>query len=257
MLSLEFTQLNRLDVLIDHLAQLAKDNDVDDSVGALCIEKVLVEREISFEALPNLNVLRMVDTGIERLDNLHYLNKLVKLVVMNTRIRSPVSISNLERLRVLNLKNCNLTEFPPAIAGYSSLEILNLSYNPITHVCEDFLKNLFEVRMVNLSNCLIEHVPKCAFETTFSIRHLDLSCNPLKFLNPDVFQNLVSLRNLDIHDCKLMNIPHIPLRDICSVKLYGNKIRDLRGDIYNFPEADSNLHHYKGFLEHQEKTKIF
>lgn len=134
-----------------------------------------------------------------------------------------IKISGLERvpkqlwlnsaLHILTLTDCNLTTVPKQLETFAkTLTNLDLSDNKIGQLPRTFCCKMNNLRVLNLSNNLIETLP---IEIKFFCRLVDLnvSNNRLRML-PSTFSDLRSLRCLNVANNNLSQLPAFRREDI-------------------------------------------
>jgi Leucine-rich repeat (LRR) protein len=98
-------------------------------------EKTAFVNDFSFlQDAENLKNLFLVGTNIKDLtfiENLPYLEKFYIIDCLQIN-RIPIDLKNNERLEYLEVKYCNLAEFPVMLNIHPSLKYLNLSWNNIS-----------------------------------------------------------------------------------------------------------------------------
>ncbi|KAF3591671.1 hypothetical protein DY000_02024540, partial [Brassica cretica] len=190
-------------------------------------------------SLPKINLISLktlILSDCSNLKNFQLISESIEFLHLDgTAITElPLAIHSLQRLVVLNLKNCEMLEFLPNCLGeVKTLEELILSG------CSR-LKNLSDVResMKHLQSLLIDRIgakemPNITISKgqasadmfvhgpsgwpqgvngVFSLRRLSLSGNDFVSLQTDIWE-LYNLNWLDLKDCKMLrSIPMLPPR---------------------------------------------
>ncbi|CAF1991247.1 unnamed protein product [Brassica oleracea] len=190
-------------------------------------------------SLPNINLISLktlILSDCSNLKNFQLISESIEFLHLDgTAITElPLAIDSLQRLVVLNLKNCEMLEFLPNCLGeVKTLEELILSG------CSR-LKNLSDVResMKHLQSLLIDRIgakemPNITISKgqasadmfvhgpsgwpqgvngVFSLRRLSLSGNDFVSLQTDIWE-LYNLNWLELKDCKMLrSIPMLPPR---------------------------------------------
>jgi small GTP-binding protein domain len=185
--------------------------------------KLSNSRDIELNNLPRLNIneliLRSTDKNLKILD-----------LSDNGLEEFPIEITNLTFLRELNLSNNRLKEIPCEIAKLENLEVLNLSTNGL----KKFPHALTELKNLNtlyFASNQIEKIPD-KISSLSNLKNLDLSGNNLKEM-PNGTRNLQSLINLYLHDNKFEKFPNevLELKKLSLLILSANKLKDIPYEI--------------------------
>ena len=95
----------------------------------------------------------------------------------------PSKIENLVNLLTLTLTGNRLVQLPEQIGCLQRLRHLNLSYNQIRTIDDQFFAGLNELETLNLSNNALEHLPQLSQENNRKLAVLNLSHNRLQSLD--------------------------------------------------------------------------
>ena len=137
--------------------------------------------------------------------------------------------------------HCGLTEIPDSIENLSCLKLLNLRNNNITKISEKIV-NLSRLEYFCLNwNKLQEELPTCIGKLS-NLKTLELSFNNVRFL-PD---NISLLKNLEHFDCSANELLHVTahfkyLKNIKYLKLCTNQLYffpTLLTELTNLQEID-------------------
>ena len=105
----------------------------------------------------------------------------------------------------LHLSNASFTIIDSSFNRFTSLQVLDLSYNPVIEVSET--ASIPSLRALNLSNCSYNPWKIGAIGKAFpKLENLNLSSNQLSFIWSGL-QSLGNLIRLDVSDNHLINIP--------------------------------------------------
>ena len=107
----------------------------------------------------------------------------------------------------LNLEENQIEVLPPEIFRCASLEVLNLSKNPLREFPDYGVESLTVLRELKFSENKLTSLPPLIFNLT-SLEYLDLSGNQIGSL-PNELSKLVRLRYIDISGNRLTEIPDI------------------------------------------------
>ncbi|TYH00546.1 hypothetical protein ES288_A10G286500v1 [Gossypium darwinii] len=157
--------------------------------------------------IPNhFPILSLEESEIEEVpDSIEHLIRLKGLILWNSKVKKVSrNISKLESLRMLDLGNCPLVEFP------------------------EIPKNLTKL---NLSGTQIEEVP-LSFDSLYNILTLNMSGSRVK----NISIKTESLRDLDLSHCPMIEFPKIP-ESLRELNLSGTQIKeaslDSLGNLYS------------------------
>ncbi|KAM1413476.1 hypothetical protein ACFXTO_026068 [Malus domestica] len=188
-------------------------------------------------ALTMLSSLEKLDLSCNPITSLpESMNNLVKLQTLKVSgCRNLTILPELPHsLTSLTLACCNISEIPSALTMLSSLEKLDLSYNPITSLPES-MNNLVKLQTLKVSGCrnltILPELPRSLTGLTLaccniseipsaltmqsSLEYLDLDGNPITSL-PESMNNLVKLQTLKVSGCRNLTIlPELPRSLTC------------------------------------------
>ena len=207
--------------------------------------------------------LDLAQRRIEALDD-GDLTGLVKLNELSLRSNPIGSIPagifrDLRNLRELNLVNTGLTDVPDAIAGLSSLQLLDLGHNGIERIHRDSFRGLSQLDSLRLHGNRIAALPdsfladmthldslylfgnriadlrKEAWAGPSDLRELYLSENPLRSLRPDAFASVPTLTTLGLRATQLEALSPRTFAGLDVLNwlvLSDNRIADLSGVVF-------------------------
>ncbi|XVF82113.1 hypothetical protein PTKIN_Ptkin16aG0018600 [Pterospermum kingtungense] len=158
--------------------------------------------------LTNLEHLDMNGTPIlELVDSIGELKQLGYLDLSGTNIRClPERVCSLYNLQTLKLSRCHrLTLLPASVSNLTKLKHLDMSGTPISELV-DSIGDLKQLRYLDLSCTTIQRLPErvCSL---YNLQALKLSCcTQLSYL-PTCMENLTKLKHLDIKDTRIQQMP--------------------------------------------------
>ncbi|CAH1961043.1 unnamed protein product [Acanthoscelides obtectus] len=100
----------------------------------------------------------------------------------------------------LDLSFNNIAVLDPNIQNLSSVElyVLELEYNQITRIDEEFFFTAINLEVLDLSHNSIESLDSQTFQHSVKLQKLDLSFNMIKHLPQEIFKPLENLNYLDL-----------------------------------------------------------
>ena len=202
-------------------------------------------------ALSNLTSLEKLDVSYNSISTLAPLKNLfgtlLELRASNNQISSIQPVTNLRRLKVLQLSNNKLTQVPD-IGLLVELNELNLANNAITDISG--LENMLQLQTLKLAHNQITELP--AFQKTCQLVYIDISHNQVKLLDNLAGLPMLNTVNVDYNP----ELESVEPLDSCPllvrVNAYGTLVTEVtflteKGVIVNF---DPTL-----ALEQKEKDK--
>nr|AXU93652.1 RPP4/RPP5-like protein [Arabidopsis thaliana] len=144
--------------------------------------------------------LYLENTAIEEIPDLSKATNLKNLKLNNCKslVTLPSTIGNLQRLELLEMKECTGLEVLPTDVNLSSLETLNLSG---CSSLRTFPLISTRIECLYLENTAIEEVPCCIEDFTRLTVLLMYCCQRLKTISPNIFR-LTRLKLADFTDCR-------------------------------------------------------
>ncbi|XP_072402918.1 podocan [Diabrotica undecimpunctata] len=137
-----------------------------------------------------------------------------------------ISHFNLQPLKSLLLNNCSIELIPKGfVKGIPNLEELYLAHNPIGSLRVNMSSKT--LKLFDLSNCHLSRISEYAFTYLETLETLYLNRN--RFLR-NITINSDTLLYLDLSDSFLESVPHGSMRELRSLNLYGNMLRELRNN---------------------------
>ena len=155
--------------------------------------------------------------------SLHVLNLDTNCLNELETFRLTNSFSRLKRLNLLDLSNNKLFNLPNLaetnlirlIARSNQIEILvdqdtykpllprslvdlNLEFNEIKYISDNYFENLFNLKHLNLANNQISAIAESAFINLVNLIDINLSKNSLKHIPSKIIYTLINLEYLDL-----------------------------------------------------------
>ncbi|XP_041011516.1 receptor-like protein EIX2 [Juglans microcarpa x Juglans regia] len=170
--------------------------------------------------LSNLSNLRYLDIrGLDlRVDDLEWLSHLSSLKFLDMSEISLDAVPNwlqvmniLPSLSELHLSGCQLHNYDPMISyvNFSSLNVLDLSFNNFTDSKFSWLYNLTSLVNLNLGSCAIQVQIQVIFEKMIhmsNLRNLHLCGNKFFNTRSDWLYNITSLEKLDLSQNQIRGV---------------------------------------------------
>ncbi|XP_060781748.1 toll-like receptor 4 [Neoarius graeffei] len=121
----------------------------------------------------------------------------------------------------------NLTYIPTSIP--SSVEMLDFSFNWLPSLQKDLFPPLYDLQVLDLTRCQIQHIADDAFHNVKNVTTLILTGNPISYTAPDSLNTLYKLQTLVIVDIGLLslNIQFNNLTKLQELKAGTNKIQTI------------------------------
>ncbi|XP_022081191.1 leucine-rich repeat and fibronectin type-III domain-containing protein 3-like [Acanthaster planci] len=153
----------------------------------------------AFGHLPNLINLHLVSCGILSI--------------------ADGAFNGLHHLRVLNLRNNQLTSVDLVLGGMPELETLDLEHNRLSALSENVLNNLPNLRTLHIgSNMGLRDISIGAFDSNPMLRSLSISYCALSRLDPMMFRNLTLLETLTLSGNPISQIPSGAFQHLSSLQ---------------------------------------
>ena len=165
--------------------------------------------------------------------------KLTALEFFDTRIEEiPVKAELIPQVLRAKFARCHLTNVPPGLIQYHYIKVLDLSENLIEEIKDGELEGFILLQYLDLS---LNNIIKISPNLPSSIIHLDLSYNP-KIDIESVFS--INLPNLDILKLAHCNLHELPNKmppwgsNIKNLSLDGNYFTVFPEILKSFPKLD-------------------
>ena len=151
----------------------------------------------------------------------------------------PEDIGKLLHISTLTLTSNKLCQIPHEIKNLENLRHLNLSNNQIKHLNEDLFLKLNQLETLNLSHNLLENLPKFSPENK-RLAILNLSHNQLETLQ-DFPIELENLSHIDLSSNQFTTFPDtlLQLNSLKFIIIDSNQLTEI-------PNQLSQLHKLKG-----------
>uniref|UniRef100_A0A3B1IXU2 Toll-like receptor 13 n=2 Tax=Astyanax mexicanus TaxID=7994 RepID=A0A3B1IXU2_ASTMX len=134
---------------------------------------------------------------------------------------------NSTNLKVLCYKR-QLQAVPDSIPSRS--RALDISYNKISLIKRNDLRDLSNLQHLNISKNMIVEVEDGAFRGLAALEELNLEFNKLKTISDGLFQNLFNLTFLRLNENRISEISSsafLPLRSLVMLNLSGNHLHSI------------------------------
>lgn len=162
-------------------------------------------------------------------DALGNLKNLTNLVLCKNAITEipGAALAKLDKLRVLDLSENKISEYPECAAGLENLSTLNLSFNCLQTMPS--MEKCKSLAHVNLSNNELTELNFLCHSDLVRLADVELARNKIEMI-PKAIKTLLALKKLDLTDNLLKTVPG-ELADCLKIKeliLKGNPISDNR-----------------------------
>lgn len=120
--------------------------------------------------------------------------------------------------------------------GLFQLQELHLSSNLLGNISSGALKDLHQLRILDLANNLLTTLPPNLFSIVFNLTSLVLQGNRLQIVNPSWFSHLQSLEWLDLSNNLLTSLLPSSLHNLTNLlilDLSSNKLEYLPANLFN------------------------
>lgn len=135
-----------------------------------------------------------------------------------------IVIDEMIHVSSIDMTRNNLTSLIDAPEYLRQVTHLQLKFNPIVHISENFMKQLVNLKSLKLYNTKLKMVPNM-FEHLPNLVHLELSQNDLRQLEPEWFTGLGKLEELAFESNNVTNFDYMSLLDT----LPALKVLNIRG----------------------------
>lgn len=223
--------IDKLKLISDHL--ILKDNrlgDLDDfKIDIRDFYDTAIRHldlsNCSITSIPGEYFINIVDCSVLKL-SLNNLNLIKKHTFKNSNIavldlsRSDIKILEMSSFKdsnfnSLKLDNNRISILIKAFDNVSAYEI-DLSYNSIRRLTVAAFERLRDVRLLNLSHCLIKNIDFESLKPLNRLEYLDLSYNSIAVLDSNVF-NALPVRNLMLKGNKITSIKSYAFSNLYNV----------------------------------------
>ncbi|XP_069835202.1 toll-like receptor 13 [Dendropsophus ebraccatus] len=126
---------------------------------------------------------------------------------------------SLFQIQELQLANNNIKAMHTNNGSCSMLRILDLSFNDIANVAASQMKDLKELKELNLSNNKITTIKLCPRNTYMELVNLNLESNYLTSLTQDQFKCLRLLKRLSLNDNKIQTIQKFSFKGMKTLEV--------------------------------------
>lgn len=143
-----------------------------------------------------------------------------------------VALPPLYKLQKLSLSNCGLSKLPNTFDKIKTLQVLDISHNPLNDVFVSLIEPLENLEYLNMGYSNLSHISVTTFSKMTSMKRLILSGNDLNSLEAGLFSNLTSLESLELNFCGLRRtlnatvfFNNFTYTDLMELQLAGNPLR--------------------------------
>ncbi|KAM4034432.1 LOW QUALITY PROTEIN: uncharacterized protein ACNLHF_021053 [Anomaloglossus baeobatrachus] len=157
-------------------------------------------------------VTALKNSGIQEVDSFSFSNSAFPIF----NICMYVSLFKIQELQLA--KNF-ITYIHTSNGSCNLLRILDLSRNLIKSVAASQMKNLQNLKELNLSNNIITTTKICSENISMELVHLNLSFNYLPSLTEDGFKCLEKLKSLSLNDNKIVTISKYSFRGLKTLEV--------------------------------------
>ncbi|CAG9121369.1 unnamed protein product [Plutella xylostella] len=177
--------------------------------------------------LPSLSALNLNDNEIDKLNEGAFVDQpmLENLILSNNNINiiHHGAFHRVPKLRVVDLNYNRINRIHPESflqQSSSGVEELNLIGNQITHISEfrALLDALPRLRFLDLSENLLQEIPRGALRGHPSLERLHLNKNNIKFIQADAFVAMPALRELHLSYNSLSDYNEGPFWNLPALK---------------------------------------
>lgn len=197
-------------------------------------------KEIPSIVFVQANQLQSVDVSnnsIERVDPLAFVgaNLIESLDLSQNQITALDSqvFKDFSHMKFLNLSSNLMQKFDAGILNTSALITFDIANNNLTHLDEHVFDQTIHLKSLNLSNNPIGDVDVNTFVYLVDLEHLNMRRTNISCIQLGTFSHQHKLITLDFSDNRLKQLDFklfFPiLRDLRSLRLGGNQLKDLHG----------------------------
>lgn len=283
----EFPEIKVLDLSHNHLTTFRQsDLRAGSALEALYLNanRLGILADNAFHQMPHLRQLNLADNQLAALPPTLFttsspMKSLESLQLQNNSLTllTPELFSGLTNLAMLNLSYNAIDSLyfnENTFKGLAKLKFLDLSHNRLTSIAANTFKHLTHLqvlnvnfnqiatlsgdhglrsslRMLSLSQNLIEDVQKDALKDLDQLNSLSLDHNKIRYLHAETFRNNVNLEDLSFNSNQLMQVPESLkyLHNLRTLDLGENVIAEISNQDF------SHLHNLYGLKLAGNKIK--
>ena len=182
----------------------------------------------SWPVLCRANLEQMINSNGQTLNNDN-----IRLNLLNITFIDECTFKNLTSLQLLDMSENHLTHFGVDLfSDLTSLTHLNLDSNNLTYLNETLFGNLTNLQYLNLSQNQLTYLPAGLLKGLYNLQYLSMSHNKLTFIYASLFLNLYSLVYLDLSSNSLYTLVNdisapigslnIPITNLSEIHLENN-----------------------------------
>lgn len=182
----------------------------------------------SFKRLTELRDLDLSNNQLSELtlgtfqDNANLEN--LSLQNNSLRIIGKDIFKGLSNLKYLNLSHNHLLS-SKSFESLTQLQVLDISFNKLTEIRDDFFSKLTSLKEIYLNNNLIHSIGQESFVFAINLQTIDLSFNKLSSLSK-VFEKTLKLMTLKLDNNRIEDLEHflLPCGSLVELSLHENQL---------------------------------
>lgn len=208
---------NKIDLAYSHAFKELKHLEVLDlSYNEHYFKAYGITHNLNFtQNLPSLRVLNMSHNSIFTLTTKHMCSKSLNELqfqynylgtLWSEKTMSYITLfSNLTNLTILDISYNNIKKIPLSVYENlpRSLTLLSISHNKLNGFDWTQLKGFYQLEILDLSFNSLSHIPEIISNVTHTLRLLDLSYNQISHLSDGFLRGAKSLQTLNLNHNKL------------------------------------------------------
>jgi hypothetical protein len=146
--------------------------------------------------------------------------------------------SSVSKTKGFNIDVAPLVEFIPQRLSekFPNLIAVQIRYTSVKSVLKNHLKDLRNLKFLNLEHNKIVSIDSSAFEDNEKLERIDLQSNKIEYLNAGIFSPLLSLRILYLCENQISFFDPVSLKNLTNLEKFymrGNKIKYLEAGTFS------------------------